>query len=43
VAFFSGLELVEPGVVPILTWRPDDGKPTDPHAASHYAGMARKP
>ncbi len=42
-AFFSGLDLVEPGVVPILTWRPDGGKPADPHAASHYAGMARKP
>ena len=41
-AFFSGLDLVEPGVVPILTWHPDDGKPADPHAASHYAGMARK-
>jgi hypothetical protein len=42
-AFLSGLDLVEPGVVPILTWRPDDGKPADPYAASHYAGMARKP
>jgi hypothetical protein len=42
-AFFSGLDLVEPGVVPILTWHSDDGKPADPHAASHYAGMARKP
>ena len=42
-AFFSGLELVEPGVVPILAWHPDDGEPVDPHAASHYAGMARKP
>jgi hypothetical protein len=42
-SFFSGLDLVEPGVVPILTWRPDDGEPADPHAASHYAGMARKP
>ena len=42
-AFFSGLDLVEPGVVPILTWHPDDGDPVDPHAASHYAGMASKP
>ena len=41
--FFSCLELVEPGVVPILTWHPDDGEPADPHAASHYAGIARKP
>jgi hypothetical protein len=42
-AFFSGLDLVEPGVVPLLTWHPDDGLPADPHAASAYAGMARKP
>jgi hypothetical protein len=42
-AFFSGLDLVEPGVVPLLTWRPDDGEPADPHAASAYAGLARKP
>jgi hypothetical protein len=42
-AFFSGLDLVEPGVVPILAWHPDDGEPVDPRAASHYAGMARKP
>jgi hypothetical protein len=42
-AFFSGLDLVEPGVVPLLAWRPDDGEPADPHAASAYAGMAAKP
>ena len=28
-AFFDGLELVEPGVVPIQIWRPDV-TPTDP-------------
>jgi hypothetical protein len=29
--------------VPIVTWHPDDGEPADPHAASRYTGMARKP
>ena len=42
-AFFEGLDLVEPGVVPILTWRPDDGAPPDPLAARMYAAMGRKP
>jgi ubiquinone/menaquinone biosynthesis C-methylase UbiE len=40
--FFEGLDLVEPGVVSISDWRPDDaaaaGKPTDA-----YGGVARKP
>ena len=39
-AFFDGLELVEPGVVPIPDWRPAD----DGHAdVDGYAGVARKP
>jgi len=42
-AFFIGLDLVEPGVVPVLAWRPDDGVPVDPHAAYYYAGVGRKP
>jgi hypothetical protein len=42
-AFFTGLDLVDPGVVPILTWRPDDGAPENPRAARSYAAMARKP
>jgi SAM-dependent methyltransferase len=42
-AFFAGLELVEPGVVPVLAWRPDDQPPTDPHAAYYWAGIGRKP
>ena len=41
-AFFDGLDLVDPGVVPLLTWRPDGGAP-DPLAARTYAAMARKP
>jgi hypothetical protein len=42
-AFFAGLDLVDPGVVPLLTWRPDDGAPPDPLAARMYAAMGRKP
>jgi hypothetical protein len=42
-AFFTGLDLVEPGVVPVLAWRPDDGPPVDPRSAYYYAGIGRKP
>jgi len=42
-AFFTGLELVEPGVVPVLAWRPDTEPPTDPHSAYYWAGIGRKP
>jgi O-methyltransferase involved in polyketide biosynthesis len=42
-AFLVGLETVEPGVVPLLTWRPDDGRvPADPHSVYYWAGMARR-
>lgn len=42
-AFFTGLGLVDPGVVPILAWRPDDGTPEDPRAVRSYAAIGRKP
>jgi len=42
-AFFDGLDLVEPGVVPVLSWRPAGRPPADPHGAYYYAGVARKP
>jgi hypothetical protein len=42
-AFFTGLDLVEPGVVPLVTWRPDVETPADPLAAHSYAAMGRKP
>ncbi|HZD70017.1 MAG TPA: SAM-dependent methyltransferase [Actinomycetes bacterium] len=40
--FFDGLELVEPGVVPVSQWRPDSSGELAPlvHA---YGGVARKP
>jgi SAM-dependent methyltransferase len=41
--FFSGLELVEPGLVPIAAWRPDPGIQQDPRSVYVYGGVARKP
>jgi hypothetical protein len=31
------LELVDPGVVPVLAWRPDGAEPQDPRSAYYYA------
>ena len=42
-ALFAGLDLVDPVVVPMLAWRPDDGAPADPRAAAAYAAVGRKP
>jgi hypothetical protein len=42
-AFFAGLDLVDPGVVPVLAWRPDGDEPDDPTAAYIYAAVGRKP
>jgi hypothetical protein len=41
--FFDGWELVEPGVVPVMAWRPDGPAPADPTSAYYWAGVARKP
>ncbi|GAA0269837.1 SAM-dependent methyltransferase [Cryptosporangium japonicum] len=40
--FFAGLELVEPGIVPVSEWRPE-GVPVPPPEASCYGAVARKP
>ncbi|MCM2392077.1 SAM-dependent methyltransferase [Streptomyces albipurpureus] len=43
-AFFDGLELLEPGVVPLAEWRPDPAAPSDrPHEVIALGGVARKP
>jgi len=39
----SGSDLVGPGVVPVLAWRPDGKPPQDPRAAYIYAAVGRKP
>jgi hypothetical protein len=41
--FFDGLELVEPGVVPILRWRPEPNEAMSDAQAALYGGVARKP
>lgn len=38
-AFFEGLELVEPGVVPVTRWRPEDDAPE----IDQYCAVGRKP
>jgi hypothetical protein len=42
-AFFRGLDLVDPGVVPMQAWRPDGGALADPHGPTSYAAGGRKP
>ena len=45
--FFDGLEMVEPGLVPILAWRPEMDPaplhPVDPDSVWGWAGVGRKP
>jgi hypothetical protein len=40
--FFGDWELLEPGLVPVSAWRPDEAV-TDPQAAYYWSGVARKP
>ncbi|WP_431038614.1 SAM-dependent methyltransferase [Streptomyces sp. P6-2-1] len=42
--FFAGTELVDPGLVPMAEWRPEQaaGEEPDPYANSGYAGVGRK-
>jgi hypothetical protein len=40
--FFGDWELLEPGLVPVSAWRPDDPV-SDPKAAYYWSGVARKP
>ncbi len=42
-SFFDGWEIVEPGIVPVMAWRPDGEPPVDPYAAYYWGGVARKP
>ena len=44
-AFFQGLELVEPGVVPCTRWRPDAAELASgsPAEMDQFAGVGRKP
>jgi hypothetical protein len=40
--FFGDWELVSPGLVPVLSWRPQQ-EPADPESAYYWAAVARKP
>jgi len=39
----AGLELVEPGLVTVPEWRPDDGEPPASEPIPLWAVVARKP
>jgi O-methyltransferase involved in polyketide biosynthesis len=41
--FFSGLELLEPGVVPCPRWRPEQKDPGVPLDVDDFGGVGRKP
>jgi SAM-dependent methyltransferase len=41
--FFDGLELVEPGIVPMVDWRPDPWELRPRTYSPAYCGVARKP
>ncbi|MFC6083661.1 SAM-dependent methyltransferase [Sphaerisporangium aureirubrum] len=41
--FFDGLELLEPGVVPVSSWRPAPNPWGDPPEVACWGGLARKP
>ena len=41
--FFDGLEMLEPGMVPVPAWRPDEPSDEDPHRVYYWAGVGRKP
>nr|WP_275935747.1 SAM-dependent methyltransferase [Herbidospora sakaeratensis] len=41
--FFDGLDLVEPGIVPITQWRPDPDPFGPPSPVDALVGVARKP
>ena len=43
-SLFDGLELVEPGIVPVSQWRPDPGTPIPaPQDVGVWGAVARKP
>jgi len=39
--FFAGLELIDPGVVPVSQWRPEATPP--PAGVDSFCGAGRKP
>jgi S-adenosyl methyltransferase len=41
--FFTGLELVEPGLVPVPYWRPDEPEPANADKVWFLGAVGRKP
>jgi hypothetical protein len=41
--FFDGLDILEPGLVSMAQWRPDDGDPVPQRLSPAYCAVARKP
>jgi hypothetical protein len=41
--FFDGLDLIEPGVVPVEEWRPDSILDINSRRTPMVGGLARKP
>jgi hypothetical protein len=42
-AFLTGLDLIDPGVVPMQAWRPDGGPVPAVHGPTSYVAVGRKP
>ena len=42
-SWFAGLSLVEPGIVELPAWRPDEGDRTYRHGMPLYGAVGRKP
>ena len=43
VRYFDGLDVVEPGIIPIQQWRPDPAEPAEPFAdVNTFGGIGRK-
>lgn len=40
---FEGLEMVQPGLVPLTRWRPETTGPGEVKPVAHYGAVARKP
>ncbi|GAA0794511.1 SAM-dependent methyltransferase [Spirilliplanes yamanashiensis] len=40
---FGDWEMLDPGLVPVMAWRPDGEPPANPESAYYWAGVARKP
>ncbi len=41
--YFTGLDLIEPGLVPLNRWRPEPGDPSFARDIPTYCGVGRKP